>query len=308
MTSLTEKATFSTESAYGPGIVLCHAGVRYWPASILPALIGTTLPFWLNPPGFSFRSTSALEFLSAVVFAHAGFYFLHTLFESEAYTSWSKTRLLIFGLGCIGIASLIGLHLNRGLTLHAGVYGNIFIVYGIATLLVGALYVVPPLAFYRRLGGEIVVAEGLAMLPLLGAFIVQVGDITRSVYLASLPVIAATWLWVWTGELATREMDEKSGRRTLVLEFGSRFSGRWGVLILSAAVLAALALAAVSGSIPPMALVGLTHCVLLWRLARRSWKAYDDRRTMETARRHASLIHFAVCMIIAVSPFLSRLL
>jgi len=61
----------------GPGQSLSGflqlAGFRYWTACLLPAFVGTTLPFWLRPPGFSFRWIGALEFLIATVLFHAGF-------------------------------------------------------------------------------------------------------------------------------------------------------------------------------------------------------------------------------------------
>ena len=59
-------------SQSSPGF-LHFAGFRYWTASLLPALMGTTLPFWLRPPGFSFRWLGALEFLIATLLFHAGF-------------------------------------------------------------------------------------------------------------------------------------------------------------------------------------------------------------------------------------------
>lgn len=88
------------------------AGFRYWTTSLLPALVGTVLPFWLRPPGFSFRLFAAIEFLLATVLVHAGFSFLLA-------------------------ACLLGVYLNGGLTLHGGVPQYIFIVYGIIRSLSG---------------------------------------------------------------------------------------------------------------------------------------------------------------------------
>lgn len=77
------------------------------------------------------------------------------------------------------------------------------------------------------------IAAGLGMIPLLGAYLVQVGDITRRVFLASLPLIVAIGLWAWLEELASKADDEKAGRNTLVIYLGSRFSGRYGTAALA---------------------------------------------------------------------------
>ncbi len=77
------------------------AGFRYWTASLLPALVGTTLPFWLRPPGFSFRWLGAIEFLFATVLFHAGFSFLQAWFEGRSTTKWPKSRLLRYAGMCM---------------------------------------------------------------------------------------------------------------------------------------------------------------------------------------------------------------
>ena len=91
---------------------------------------------------------------------------------------------------CIAAASLLGLHLNSGLRLHRSVYENIFAIYGLSAIFVGVLYVAPPFSFCRRAGGEIVVQRSLRLVPVLGAYLVQAGDLTRTGYLASLPLVA----------------------------------------------------------------------------------------------------------------------
>jgi 1,4-dihydroxy-2-naphthoate octaprenyltransferase len=160
--------------------ILRLAGCRYWSASLLPALMGTTLPFWLRPPHFSFAWTRAFEFLIAAILFHAGFSFFQARVEGKSAPGWSGSRLLGAGGISIVTACVLGLHLNSGLVLHAGVPASIFIVYGLCTIFAGILYVMPPFNFCRRVGGEVVLAAGLGLLPVLGAYIVQVGDVTRS--------------------------------------------------------------------------------------------------------------------------------
>jgi 1,4-dihydroxy-2-naphthoate octaprenyltransferase len=287
--------------------LLRFAGFRFWTASLLPALAGTTLPFWLNPPGFSFRWFASIEFLFATVLFHTGFLFLLVLFEDRATFTWQKTRLLKYAGVCIIAACLLGLHLSTGLTLHYGVPCSIFIIYGRVTLFVGALYVIPPLNFYRRVGGEIVIAEGLGMIPVLGAYLVQVGDLTRTVYLASLPLVVATGLWVWMDELSTRLEDEKSGRRTMVIDFGLKFSARFGVLALAAVFFGTLIVAVISASTSPLALIALLLIGLVWKIVSVSWNEYECPERMIKLGRYAFVLHLATGLIFAASSLVTHL-
>ena len=277
------------------------AGLRYWTASLLPALVGTTLPFWLRPPGFSFRWLGAMEFLTATVLFHAGFSFLHARFERMATAEWPRSRLLGAAGVCILGACLLGLHLNTGLTLQNGVPRGIFFVYGLCALFVGVLYVAPPFSFFRRVGGEVIVCEALGLVPVLGAYLVQAGDLTRTVYMASLPLVVATTLWVWTDELVTRMDDQQVGRRTMVLLFGPRFSARFVVLALSLLFYATLFLAVLTGSVSPWALVAVLSFGLVWRIVAVSWKEYADPTRMPEARKSAFALHFVTCIILAAS-------
>jgi len=280
------------------------AGVPYWTASLLPALVGTTLPFWLRPPGFSFRWLPAGEFLAATVLFHAGFAFVHARFERRATDAWPATRLVAAAVICVTAACLLGLHLNHGLRLGGSVHQGIFVLYGLATLFTGVLYVAPPLRFFRRMGGEVVVSEGLGMIPVLGAYLVQAGDLTRKVYLASLPLVVATALWVWMDELVTREDDERRGRRTMVVEFGARFAGRIGALALVTALGATLAGAVASAAMAPWALVGLLALGLGGRIVALSWREYANPARMMEARRRAVALHFVTCAIVVAASLM----
>jgi len=307
MTKIAQDKLPAGEPFEGISGFLYFAGFRYWTASLLPALVGTTLPFWLRPPGFSFRWLGAIEFLFATVLFHTGFSFLQAWFEGRSTTKWPKPRLLRYAGMCIVVACLLGLHLNNGLILHNGVPRSIFIVYGITALFVGVLYVAPPFNFCRRVGGEIVISESLGMIPVLGAYLVQVGDITRTVYLASLPIVVATGLWVWIDELASRIDDEKTGRKTMVIDFGPRFSGRYGVLALSMLFFTTLFLAVFSASIIPLTLIMLLLVGLVWKIVTVSWNEYSCSDRMIDVRKNAFMLHLATCSIIAASSLVTQL-
>jgi len=283
------------------------AGCRTWTLSLFPALVGTTLPFWLRPPGFSFDPLSAAEFLVATALFHAGFSFLLARSGGRATSSWPAPRLVEAAGICIVAGCLLGLHLNSGLALHPGVYENIFLLYGVAVLFVGILYVAPPFSFHRRVGGEVVLCEGLGMIPILGAYLVQVGDLTRTVYIASMPLVMSTGLWVWVSELASRGDDERTGRNTMVRLFSPPYSARYGTLILVLLVFSAIiGSVLIRSSVPPLSLLALISSALALPVLRISWSDYADRARMLTARSYALLAHGALCLVVSVASVTSH--
>lgn len=287
---------------------LYFVGFRYWTASLLPALVGTTLPFWLSPPDFSFRLLAAFEFVAAVVLVHAGFSSLHYWFEGRYSTKWSRSRLLKAATVFLVAGCLLGLHINSGLNLHKGVFRSIFIIYGLSALFAGVLFVAPPFSLCRRVGGEIVLAEGLGLIPVIGAYLVQVGDITRKVYVAALPIVIVTGLWVWIDRLVSRADDEKRGRHTMILLFGPHLSGRYGVLALSLLLFATIFLAVFSASVAPFSLVALLFGWLTWKIVAVSWFEYSCQDRMVGVREGAFNLHLAVCSIIVTSSLVSQII
>jgi len=296
---LSRKETNKDKATYG---FLHFAGYRYWTASLLPALVGTTLPFWLKPPGFSFKWFEAIEFLIMTVLFQAGFSFLHARFEERFTTKWTKSRLFRTGIICLLAAVLIGLHLNNILHLNKYVHECIFIIFCITAIFVGVLYVAPPFSFFKRIGGEVILCVGLGMLPVLGAYLIQTGDLTRTVYLASLPLVISTGLWVWVSELISRTEDERTGRNTMVMIFTPRFSGRFVTLILTIFLYATLVLAVFArSSLNPLSLIALLSFGLALKIVTVSWNEYANVTKMLKVRGYAFIIYLAICIIIIVS-------
>lgn len=283
------------------------AGIRFWTASLLPAFVGTTLQFWLRPPNFSLRLFPAIEFLLATVLFHAGFSFLLAWFEDKHTENWSKESIIVSAGLCISLSCLIGLHINFNLQLHANVYESIFLVYGCCALIVGVLYVVPPINFFRQIGGEIIISYSLGLLPILGAYLIQAGDISRTVYLAALPVVVVTGLWVWIDKMANYSMDQKSGRNSLVTYCGIRFSGQYGVLAISLLYFFTILLAVFSASVNPLVLVAFLLAVPIWKIVIKAWNHYPDAEQMFNARKKAVVIHFITGLILAISSLMIKI-
>lgn len=282
------------------------AGARYWTASLLPALVGTTLPFWLNPPDFEFNLMNAILFLIVILGWHVGFSFLYFGFTQKFNSKLKRKTLFILGIFSLITSTLIGLYINSSLQLHTNVPEYIFIIYGITAIFVGVLYVVPPFNFYQRLYGEVVISLGLGMLPVLGAYLVQVGDITRTVYLASLPVVISIGLWVWITELISKENDKKLGYKTTIMYFPYKFSSRFITLFLIILIYTSLVLAVFGrSSINPLSLAALFSIIFASKIINKIWKEYENVMILQNARKNAFLIHLSICIVIITTSLSS---
>ena len=280
------------------------AGFRYWTASILPAITGLTLPFWLDPPDFEFRIFESILFLIATITCHAGFSFLYYGVQNQHRLKWRKSKLLLFGIIHLIATILIGLYLNRQLHLNSKVPSYIFIVYGVSVIFTGILYVAPPFYLSRRVFGEFVLSVGLGLLPVLGAYILQAGDITRTVYLASLPLVISTGLWNWIIELVKKETYENSGYKTTAMLFPFPISCRVITPILIFALYTSLFLAVFGrSSLSPFSLAALVSLFFAWKIVRKAWKNEEIIDHLKIAGKYACLIHLTVGVGIIMSSF-----
>ena len=282
------------------------AGDRYWTASLLPALVGTTLPFWLNPPGFTFKWFEAVIFLFATLLFHTGFALLYACFRERFTENWTKTRLFWTGIICLLAVILLGILLNNSLQLNENVHEYIFIIFGITAFFIGVLYVVPPFSFFKRVGGEVIISVGLGMIPILGAYLIQTGDLTRTVYLASLPIVVSTGLWVWISELISKPDDKRTGHRTMVMIFPFHFAGRIVPILLVILIYASLVLAVFGrSSLNPLSLIALLSSVLAIKIVTVLWNDYEDINKMFKARSNAGNVYLIICLSIITSSLIT---
>lgn len=281
---------------------LKYAGYRYWSFSVLPVLVGTTLPFWLDPPGYYFRWVAAFEFCIATVLFQSGFSFLHARFQNIDNTKWTRNRLFLTGILCLIAAVLIGIHLNNNLNLNTNVHKSIFLVFGATAIFIGVLYVVPPFRFCKQIGGEAIFSVGLGMMPVIGAYLVQAGDLHRTVYLASMPLVVSTGLWVWITEIKNRKEDKKAGYTTMVMLFSPQFSGRYITLLISIMIYLTLVLAVFGrSSLNPLSLIAFFSIGLAVKIVFISWNEYANIEKMRKLRKYAFILHFIISIIIILS-------
>jgi len=294
-------------------LFLRAAGLPFWPASILPVLIGTTLPFWLRPEGFTFSWLHFVEALVGVLLLHAGADLTNEYFDYLADAKNPNRGGLAGGSGalpdgllsrgavlraliiCYAVAAGIGIHLNAALP------GNVVLLLGALGLLGGFFYTAPPLRLSYRGFGEVVLGPCFGLLPVLGAYYAQAGEMSWRVVLAGLPSTFAVALILWVNEIVDYEPDREAGKRNLVVRMGTRAAGRGGVIVLCLLVFASLLAAVFTASLIPLSLVAILAFGLARTIVVECWQHHDEPAELAEAQISALKLNLAFGIVIAAS-------
>ncbi len=300
----------------GPLAMFISAGrLRFLVASVMPVLIGATLPFWLRPNGFQFNLLLAIETLAAMVFLHAGANFANEYFDSKSGVdsdnparsefnggsglivagvlpaSYFRTFMLVF----LSIGALLGIHLSLVTP------GWLILGFGLVGILLGYGYAAPPFRFGYRALGEIVVALNFGILPVVGAYYIQTGTCSLPVVLAALPITFAIVLVLWVNEIPDIEPDRAAGKRTLVNLMGRQAASRGGVLTLALLLFGSLFAAVFTGSLIPLTLVAILSFGLIRTVVVDCWAMPANPRDLLEAQETAIRLHLIIGLVIGLS-------
>jgi 1,4-dihydroxy-2-naphthoate octaprenyltransferase len=287
--------------------------------SILPVLVGSTLPFWLRPAGFVWNTGLFALTLVAVLLIHiasnlANEYHDH---RSAADLRSSHRGGLSGGSGliqagalparaflagavvCYAVAACIGIALEVVLP------GNVVLVLGILGILGGYFYTAPPLKLSYRGLGEVVVALLFGVLPVVGAYFVQARTVSWQAVVASLPLSFAVVLVLWVNEIADAESDVAAGKLTMAARMGSRAAGRVVVPTLAALAFASLFAAVFTASLIPLTLVSVLAFGLARTIAVDCWSHHARPARLAEAQRAAIKLHLTLGIVIALSALVA---
>ncbi len=130
---------------------------------------------------------------------------------------------------------------------------------GIAGIIIAVFYTAPPFKFSYRGLGEICIFAAFGILPVIGGYYVQTGEVTGWVIVACLPLAFLVTNIVYVNEFPDYESDREAGKRGLVVRLGTG-RARYLYLLFALAAFAAvgwLAIASPFGGWTALGLVGL---------------------------------------------------
>ncbi len=120
--------------------------------------------------------------------------------------------------------------------------------------------------FARNLLGEIAAGLGLGSLPILGAYMVHIPELTPAILILAVSAGLLTFNLLLLNEFPDLEADRMGGRRNLVIRLGTRRAARLYVVLTILVYIILMAFAAL-GVIPPLSLLGLVTIPFAYKAA-----------------------------------------
>jgi 1,4-dihydroxy-2-naphthoate octaprenyltransferase len=127
---------------------------------------------------------------------------------------------------------------------------------GITGVLLSVFYTAPPLRLVHRGLGELTTAIGFGPVMVLGAYVVQTGELAWEPFVASMPVAILIALVLYVNEIPDRGSDASVGKRTLPVRL-SRETVITGFLVASIAAFGTVVAGVVAGLLPTGTLISL---------------------------------------------------
>lgn len=297
---------------------------RYWrsvrpgflPVSVLPIVVGTA---WGRAASGSLDAHAALLAMLAVVPVHAAANVLNDVADADGSDASNEARIAPYSGGSRVIqeglltrgqmrrwgTTLLAIAILPGLLLTAQV-GTAVLGFGLAGVLLGLLYSLPPASLAGRGWGELTIALAFGVLPVTGAAWLQSGVVDLGTLLVSLPVALWVAAIIVINEVPDAAADAAAGKRTLPVRLGTTGTRRL-YLSLQLAALAALASAVAARLLVAPALLAVP---VLGAVAIGAGHALasgtGDRAALRRAIERTLAIHALGCLWLAAAAWLSR--
>lgn len=222
----------------------------FFPASVLPVIVGTS---WGAAVAGGVDLVAMVLALATIVFVHAGVNVLNDVCDDlNGSDRDNKGRVFPFTGGSRFIQNgILSRHqmsvwavilLLCAVSCGAALFvleGAPVLWFGIAGIALGVLYSLPPIALASRGLGEAAVAAGFGLLPVVGAYWLQTGEVSWVAVVLSLPVSIWVANILLLNEVPDAIADARAGKRTLVVRLGAPRSGTVYATLSVIAVIAA---------------------------------------------------------------------
>lgn len=260
----------SISQHHGPTMkdYILAARPQFLVASMLPVILGTVVGYqYIVASGGNLDLLAFILSMVCVMFVNLGINVLNDVYDDVIGTDRiNKHAFIPFTGGSRVIQDklisqqqmrqwsyvLLTLAIVTGFILFL-YKGYVVLLFGLAGMFLGVAYSAPPLQLASRGLGELTIALGCGLIPVMGAAWLQSGGIGWAALLLSLSVGIWVANIVVVNEVPDAQADAKSGKRTLGVRFGDKATA--GLYLIGNLVAASMLLiAAISSLVPYMAI------------------------------------------------------
>ena len=270
-------------------LVLRTTRLPFLSATAVPVLLGIAVAASHG----AFTWWTALLTLVGGSFAHLGINVTNDIFDTLSGADDANTTPTQFSGGSrVAVYDLVSIRglswLAIGLFAVAGAIGLALVAItqsltllwiGIAGVIVGVAYTAPPLKLVYRGMGEIAVALGFGPIMLLGAYVVQTGELAWEPFVLSLVPGILIALILYVNEIPDRRSDAEAGKRTLPVRLPPD-TVRTGYLVAAMVAFAIILGGVLGGLFPWPTLVALAAVPIALRVHQGLAVHYDSPYTL----------------------------
>ncbi|WP_188892902.1 prenyltransferase [Paenibacillus radicis (ex Gao et al. 2016)] len=165
--------------------------------------------------------------------------------------TWQLRTFAAVTWGLFALAAVCGIILSF-------ISGWTVLVFGVLGALLAYFYVAPPIKFgYRGKGySEVAILLSFGILPVAGAYYVQVSELDYRALMLSLPIGLLTTLILFNHHFLHWQADKQAGKKTLVVVWGERRALVFSRWLLALAYLSLIA-CILAGALPFYAIIAL---------------------------------------------------
>ena len=250
----------------GIAVAASHGAFTWWTA-LLTIIGGSLAHLAINVSNDVFDTLSGADDANTTPTMYSGGS------RVAVYDLLTVRGLAAISLGLFGAAAAIGL------VLVAVTQSMTLLWIGVAGILVGLAYTAPPLKLVYRGLGEIAVALGFGPIMVLGAYVVQTGELAWEPFSLSLVPGILIALILYVNEIPDRRSDAEAGKRTLPVRL-SPAAVRAGYLVGAIVAFAIVVAGVVGGLFPWPTLVALAAVPIALRVHAGLKVHYDSPYTL----------------------------
>lgn len=250
----------------GIAVAASHGAFTWWTA-LLTLIGGSFAQLAINVTNDVFDTLSGADDANTTPTQFSGGSRV-AVYDLVSIRGLSKLAVALFGA-----AAVIGLVL-------VGVTGSMTLLWiGVAGIVVGVAYTAPPLKLVYRGLGEFAVGLGFGPIMLLGAYVVQTGELAWEPLILSLVPGILIALILYVNEIPDRHGDAQAGKRTLPVRFSPDVI-RTGYLVAALAAFGVVVGGVAGGLLPWPTLIALAAVPLALRIHAGLKLHYDSPYTL----------------------------